>query len=41
MKIKKTEEYNIPMEYKTIISDFYNKVLRIMDNKLLLFVVTR
>ena len=39
MILKKIEEFNIPMEYKQIILDFYNNILKILNDKLLLFVI--
>ena len=41
MIVKEIEEYNIPNDYKSIILDLYEKTLKLLDNKLLLFLIGR
>ena len=41
MIVKEIEEYNIPDGYKSIILDFYEKTLKLLDSKLLLFLIGR
>ena len=41
MIVKEIEEYNIPNDYKSIILDFYEKTLKLLDSKLLLFLIGR
>ena len=39
MIVKEIEEYNIPDDYKSIILDLYEKTLKLLDDKLLLFLI--
>ena len=41
MIVKEIEEYNIPDGYKSMILDFYEKTLKLLDSKLLLFLIGR
>ena len=41
MIVKEIEEYNIPDDYKAIILDLYEKTLKLLDDKLLLFLIGR
>lgn len=41
MTVKKIEEYNIPTAYKLIIIDFFEKTLKLLDDKLLLLLIGR
>lgn len=41
MIIREIEEYNIPDDYKSIILDFYEKTLKLLDDKILLFLIGR
>lgn len=41
MIVKGIKEYNIPNDYKSIILDLYEKTLKLLDDKLLLFLIGR